>query len=119
VKSNQPTLHRSLAALPWRAAPKDTDPGPARRHGRVESRTATVIDLEGTGAGKLLSAAARAMKIVRRRTDTATGAVSTETVYAITSLRHRYADTVLMATWLRGQWQIENAVHFGPRRHLR
>jgi predicted transposase YbfD/YdcC len=112
VKTNQPTLHRSLAALPWRAAPKDTDPGPARRHGRVESRTATVVDLEGTEAGKLFPAAARAMKIVRRRTEIATGAASTETVYAITSLGHRYADTVLLATWLRGQWQIENTLHW-------
>jgi len=112
VKTNQPTLHRSLAALPWRAAPKDTDPGPARRHGRVESRTATVIDVEGTEAGTLFPGAARAMKIVRRRTDTATGVTSTETVYAITSLGHRYADSVLLATWLRGQWQIENALHW-------
>jgi predicted transposase YbfD/YdcC len=112
VKTNQPTLYRALAALPWRAAPKDTDPGSQRRHGRIESRTATVIDLDDTAAGKLFPGAARAMKIVRRRTDTATGAVSHETVYAITSLGHRYADTVLLATWLRGHWQIENAVHW-------
>jgi predicted transposase YbfD/YdcC len=112
VKTNQPTLHRALAALPWRAAPKDQDPGSARRHGRVESRTATVIDLDGTAADKLLPGAARAMKIVRRRTATTTGAASTETVYAITSLGHRYADTVLLATWLRGHWQIENTLHW-------
>jgi predicted transposase YbfD/YdcC len=112
VKENQPTLHRALAALPWRAAPKDTDPGSPRRHGRLESRTATVIDLEGTEVGTLFPGAARAMKIVRRRTDTATGVISTETVYAITSLGHRYADTVLLATWLRGHWQIENTLHW-------
>lgn len=112
VKTNQPTLHRALAALPWRAAPKDADPGSPRRHGRVESRTATIIDLDGTAAAKLFPGAARAMKIVRRRTDTATGATSTEIVYAITSLGHRYADTVLLATWLRGHWQIENALHW-------
>ncbi|HVI35951.1 MAG TPA: ISAs1 family transposase [Gaiellales bacterium] len=112
VKDNQPTLRRALAALPWRAAPNGSDPGPARRHGRVESRTATVIDLEGTEVGQLFPGAARAMKIVRRRIDTATGVASTETVYAITSLGHRYADAVLLAIWLRGHWQIENALHW-------
>ena len=111
VKENQPTLHRTLAALPWRAAPRDTEPGSQRGHGRIESRTATVIDLAGTGVEELFPGTARAMKIVRRRTDTATGVASTETVYAITSLGHRYADAVLLAIWLRGHWQIENALH--------
>jgi hypothetical protein len=46
--------------------------------------------------------AARALKVVRRRTDHATGKTSTETVYAVTSLGHRYADAVPLATWLRG-----------------
>ena len=112
VKENQPRLHRALAALPWRAAPRDTDPGPSRRHGRAEFRTATVIDVEGTEIGTLFPGAARAMKIVRRRTETATGVTSTETVYAITSLGYRYADTVLLATWLRGHWRIENTLHW-------
>jgi predicted transposase YbfD/YdcC len=112
VKDNQPTLHRALAALPWRAAPRDTDPGSPRRHGRLESRTATVIDLAGTGVEELFPGAARAMQIVRRRTDTAIGVTTTETVYAITSLGHRYADAVLLAIWLRGHWQIENTLHW-------
>ena len=112
VKDNQPTLHRALAALPWRAAPRDTDPGSPRRHGRLESRTATVLDLAGTGVEELFPGAARAMKIVRRRIDTAIGVTSTETVYAITSLGHRYADAVLLAIWLRGHWQIENTLHW-------
>jgi predicted transposase YbfD/YdcC len=112
AKDNQPTLHRALAALPWRAAPRDTEPGSPRGHGRIESRTATVIDLAGTGVEEVFPGAARAMKIVRRRTDTVTGVVSTETVYAITSLGHRYADAVPLAIWLRGHWQIENALHW-------
>jgi predicted transposase YbfD/YdcC len=112
VKTNQPTLHRALAALPWRAAPQEKEPGSQRGHGRIESRTATVIDLAGTGVAEMFPGAARAMKIVRRRTDTATGVASTETVYAITSLGHRYADAVLLAVWLRGHWQIENTLHW-------
>jgi predicted transposase YbfD/YdcC len=112
VKDNQPTLHRALTALPWRAAPRGKEPGSRRGHGRIESRSATVIDLAGTGVEELFPGAARAMKIVRRRTDTATGVTTTETVYAITSLGHRYADAVLLAIWLRGHWQIENTLHW-------
>lgn len=112
VKTNQPTLRQALAGLPWTAAPREQDPGAARRHGREESRTATVIDVDGTGIGGLFPGAARAMKVLRRRTDTASAKTSTETVYAITSLGHRYADTVLLATWLRGHWQIENVLHW-------
>ena len=112
VKANQPTLRRALAALPWTAAPRETDPGARRRHGRDESRTATVIDCDDTGIAGLFPGAARAMKVVRRRTDDKTGKASTETVYAVTSLGHRYADAVLLATWLRQHWQIENVLHW-------
>ena len=112
VKANQPTLHRALAALPWAAAPKEADPGAPRRHGRHERRTVTVIDLDGTPAAALFPGAARAMKVIRRRTDMATGKTTTETVYAVTSLGHRYAEAVLLATWLRGHWQIENVLHW-------
>lgn len=112
VKTNQPTLHRALAALPWTAAPQEQDPGAPRRHGRDECRTVTVIDLEGTPAAALFPGAARAMKVGRRRRDATTGKTTTETVYAVTSLGHRYADAVLLATWLRGHWQIENVLHW-------
>jgi predicted transposase YbfD/YdcC len=112
VKDNQPTLRAALAALPWQAAPRGKDPGPERGHGRIESRTATVIDLEDTGIDRLFPGAARAIKVVRRRQDVTAGKVTTETVYAITSLGHRYADAVLLACWLRGHWQIENTLHW-------
>lgn len=112
VKDNQPTLRRALAALPWKAAPTDRDPGSERSHGRAESRTATVLDLDQRPDHQLFGGAQRAMKLVRRRTDAGTGATSTETVYAITSLGHRYADAVLLASWLRTHWSIENSVHW-------
>ena len=83
-----------------------------RGHGRLESRTATVIDLDQHPDRQLFGGAARAMKIVRRRTDPHTGQTTTETVYAITSLSHRYASTVLLAGWLRTHWTIENSVHW-------
>jgi hypothetical protein len=46
VKANQPTLRRALAALPWAQVP-----GSRRRqagHGRAESRSVKVIDLDGS-----------------------------------------------------------------------
>ncbi len=112
VKGNQPTLRRALAALPWKAAPNDADPGSERSHGRLESRTATVLDLDQHPQRQLFGGAQRAMKLVRRRTDSRTGETSIKTVYAITSLGHRYADAVLLARWLRSHWLIENSVHW-------
>src|SRR4051794_31224924 len=105
------------APSPGRAAvadrsPRDRDPGSERGHGRVESRTATVLDLDQTPGRQPFRGAQRAMKIVRHRTEVSTGVHSTETVYAITSLGHRYADAVLLATWLRTHWRIENSIHW-------
>jgi predicted transposase YbfD/YdcC len=108
VKANQPTLRTALRRLPWAAAP-----GSRRRergHGRVESRSIKVIDLDGTGIEDLFPGVRRAIKVVRRRT-LGDGRRSVEVVYAVTSLEHRAADPNLLAGWLRGHWQIENRVH--------
>jgi predicted transposase YbfD/YdcC len=88
-------------------------PGARRRgrgHGRAESRSIKVIDLDGTDLPLLFPAARRGIKVVRRRS-TADGRRSTEIVYALTSLDHRAADPRLLAAWLRGHWGIENRVH--------
>ena len=109
VKGNQPALRRALAALPWVQVP-----GRRRRqvgHGRVESRSIKVVDLDGHPAAALFPHAAQAIKVVRRRRRQATGASSVEIVYAITSLDHRQADPGLLAGWIQGHWAIENAVH--------
>jgi predicted transposase YbfD/YdcC len=108
VKANQPTLRAAVRRLPWAAAP-----GSRRRergHGRAESRSIKVIDLDGTGIDALFPRARRAIKVVRRRT-LGDGRRSVETVYAVTSLDHRAADPGLLAAWLRGHWEIENRVH--------
>jgi predicted transposase YbfD/YdcC len=78
----------------------------------VESRTATVLDLDQTPGRQVFPGAQRAMRLVRHRTDVGTGAHATDTVYAITSLEHRYADAALLATWLRTHWRIENSLHW-------
>ena len=103
VKGNQPTLRRALVALPWAQAP-----GQRRRqvaHGRTESRSVKVIDLEGTPAAALFPHAARAIKVVRRRREQRTGRTSTEVVYAVTSLTYRQADPQLLAVWIQGHWE--------------
>src|SRR3954467_15789968 len=111
VKGNQPLLRQRLMRLPWAQAP-----GPRRRgtgHGRTESRSIKVIDLDGTDAQALFPGARRAIKVVRRRRVGARKP-SVEIVYAVTSLDHRGADGRLLADWLQGHWAIENSVHHVP-----
>jgi hypothetical protein len=43
----------------------------------------------------------------------------TETVYAITDLPPHQARPDELAAWIRGHGQIENGLHWGPRRDLR
>jgi predicted transposase YbfD/YdcC len=108
VKANQPLLRQALMRLPWAQAPGTRRRG--RGHGRTESRSIKVIDLDGTGAQTLFPHAHRAIKVIRRRRVGA-GKPSVEIVYAITSLDYRAADPRLLAGWLQGHWAIENSVH--------
>jgi len=109
VKANQPTLRRGLAALPW--ARVDGERRRDRGHGRIESRSIKVLDLDAHPLRALFPHAARAIKVVRSRRRTVTGQRSRETVYAVTSLDYRAADPGLLAAWIRRHWTIENAVH--------
>lgn len=108
VKGNQRLLRQALMRLPWAQAP-----GTRRRgvgHGRSESRSIKVIDLDGMPAQVLFPHARRAIKVVRRRRVGARRP-SVEIVYAVTSVDHRAADSRLLAAWLQGHWAIENSVH--------
>jgi predicted transposase YbfD/YdcC len=108
VKGNQPLLRHALMRLPWAQAPGTRRRG--RGHGRTESRSIKVIDLDRTDAQGLFPHASRAIKIVRRRRLGARRP-SVEIVYAITSLDYRAAEPQLLAGWLQGHWSIENRVH--------
>ncbi len=81
-------------------------------HGRTESRSIKVIDLDGTPEARLFPHGARAIKVVRRRRRAGQAKPSVETVYAITSLGHRDADPGLLARWVRSHWTIENCLHW-------
>jgi predicted transposase YbfD/YdcC len=109
VKLNQPALRHTLVLLPWACAPGRL--ARHRGHGRAESRSVKVIDLDGGPAHRLFPHAARAIKVVRRRRRRG-HRPSIETVYAITSLTHRQADPGLLAGWIRSHWGIENRLHW-------
>ena len=106
VKKNQPLLHARVRALPWRQVPA----GSVTRetgHGRTETRT-----LKAAHVGRLdFPCARQAIKITRRRKDTATGRTTRETVYAVTSLTSADATAADLARLVREHWSIEAHHH--------
>jgi len=81
VKKNQPLLHARVKALPWRQVPA----GSVTRgtgHGRIETRALKAVHVSRLD----FPHARQVIKITRWRKDTATGKISRETVYAVTSL---------------------------------
>jgi predicted transposase YbfD/YdcC len=106
VKNNQPLLHARVKALPWRQIPvassaRDTG------HGRIETRT-----LKTAHAGRLdFPHARQAIKITRRRQDTATGKATRETTYAVTSLTSARVTGPDLARLVREHWTIEAHHH--------
>jgi predicted transposase YbfD/YdcC len=112
AKSNQPTLLRRLRALPWKqlgVAARER----GRGHGRVETRSISVVSLRPCPdlGGEFFPHAAQAIKVVRRRRALTGRKWTTVTAYAITSLTGLQADPVLLARWLRGHGAIE-ALHW-------
>jgi predicted transposase YbfD/YdcC/ribosomal protein L12E/L44/L45/RPP1/RPP2 len=114
VKANQPRLLTRLRGLPWAkigAATRER----ARGHGRVETRTISVVNLHPCPdlGGEFFPHAAQAIKLVRRRRPLRPGGRwKTVTVYAITSLTAFQANPALLAGWIRGHWNIENRLHW-------
>ena len=106
VKKNQPLLHARVRALPWRQIPAGAT---AREtgHGRVETRTVKAAHVSRLD----FPCARQAIKITRWRKDTATGKVSRESVYAITSLTSADADAEDLARLIREHWSIEAHHH--------
>ena len=106
MKRNQPLLHAQVRALPWRQVPAGIS---AREtgHGRAETRTlkaAHISRLDFPGARQ-------AIKITRRRQDTAAGRTARQTVYAVTSLTSAHATAQDLARLVREHWSIEAHHH--------
>lgn len=114
IKANQPRLLARVRALPWaqiEVAARER----ARGHGRIETRTISVVSLHPCpdACGEFFPHAAQAIKLVRRRRPLRPGGRwKTVTVYAITSLTGFDADPGLLARWIRGHWGIENRLHW-------
>ncbi|WP_229686957.1 ISAs1 family transposase, partial [Longimycelium tulufanense] len=104
VKENQHRLFTLLDALPWQDAPKHTtvDVG----HGRTERRTIQVLP---TPDNIGFPHAAQAFLVERYTTCHATGTHSAHAVLGVTSLT---TDPATLAPLIRGQWQIENRLHW-------
>ena len=106
VKKNQPLLHARIRALPWRQVPAGSITR-EKGHGRTETRT-----LKAAHVSRLdFPHARQAIKITRRRKDTATGRTSRETVYAVTSLTSAHATAPDLARLVREHWSIEAHHH--------
>jgi predicted transposase YbfD/YdcC len=117
VKDNQPTLHAEVQAA---FAAAETKPTPAQRayttedtgHGRHERRTVRVLP----AARHLSPSQCKAwlglltlVMVVRVVTCQATGVVSTEVSYFISSLR---PNARRIGQAIRGHWGIENGLHW-------
>ena len=106
IKRNQPLLHAQVRALPWRQVPAGAS---AREtgHGRTETRT-----LKAAHISRLdFPHARQAIKITRRRKDTATARTTRQTVYAVTSLTSAHATAPDLARLVREHWTIEAHHH--------
>ena len=111
VKRNQPLLHARVKALPWRQVPAGSSTR-ERGHGRIETRTLKAAHVSGLD----FPHARQAIKISRRRQDTATGRTSRETVYAVTSLTSAHATAPDLARLVREHWSIEAHHHISSPR---
>jgi predicted transposase YbfD/YdcC len=119
VKKNQKTLHAALAGLNWDRARRHVthDAG----HGRDETRTCQVLTVparirvefpHARQAARITRAVTRTARKRNGKTWERVQETTTETVYAVTSMTAREAAPEHVAAYIRGQWTIENKVHW-------
>ncbi len=110
VKGNQRSLREALARQPWGQVPGLVQHSVG--HGRRESRSIKVLSIDTQPAlAALFPHATQIAKIVRRRRRRGRNP-SMQTVYLITHLDHRQATAEQLAGFARGQWTIENGLHW-------
>jgi predicted transposase YbfD/YdcC len=120
VKDNQPRLRQEVAQYfaPPRAAPgwrapamrQEAATSSQKRHGRLEERRLTAIAdpnqyLDWPGLSQVF-------RLERKVTTLATGAITTETVYGITSLAATPGTAGQLLRWTQRYWGIENGLHW-------
>jgi predicted transposase YbfD/YdcC len=112
VKENQHRLYHQLDALPWHEAP--TLVFTERGHGRSEKRTVQVLPL-GDYVGFTQATfphATHAFLIERYVTHHTTRQHTAHAALGVTSLTGPAAHPAQIHTYVRGQWQIENRLHW-------
>jgi hypothetical protein len=80
-----------------------------RGHGRLERRTVRAAPVPEQAC---FPHAEQVLVADRHVSDLAGGSGSTEVAYAVTSLSFKRADAARLAGLLRGQWSIENRLHW-------
>ncbi|MFJ1602297.1 ISAs1 family transposase [Streptomyces sp. NPDC088253] len=109
IKTNQPTAHRQLAALPWQGIPvQHTASGTG--DGRRESRSIKTCAVADELGGIAFPHARLAIRVHRRRKQSGRRE-SRENVYAVTSLDAHQAAPADLAAAIRGHWGVENSSH--------
>ncbi len=109
IKTNQPTAHNQLAALPWRDIPVQHTAS-ASGHGRRESRSIKTCGIADQLGGIAFPHARLAIRVHRRRKPTGERETR-ESVYAVTSLDAHQTSPADLATAIRGHWGVENSSH--------
>ncbi|WP_262386886.1 ISAs1 family transposase [Streptomyces sp. TRM49041] len=109
IKTNQPTAHSQLAALPWRDIPVQHTASGAG-HGRRESRSIKTCGIAEELGGIAFPYARLAIRVHRRRRQTSKRETR-ESVYAVTSLDAHQVGPADLAAAIRGHWGVENSSH--------
>ncbi|MDE3721814.1 ISAs1 family transposase [Nocardiopsis sp. N85] len=109
VKTNQPTPHAQISALPWDAVPP-AHTRSEKGHGRRESRSIKVMGIADSLGGICFPHAGLALRIHRRRQQ-AGQKQTRRTVFAVTGLDAHQATPAQLAALVRGHGAIENSNH--------
>ncbi|WP_146064961.1 ISAs1 family transposase, partial [Streptomyces sp. SM1] len=107
VERNQPALWEACRSIPWSevtARHKESEVG----HGRRETRVVQAV----TWTSLAFPHVKQVARIIRHRTDRATGKRTRETVYLITDLSASEAAPEVLGRYARGHWGVENKIHY-------
>jgi predicted transposase YbfD/YdcC len=109
IKTNQPTAHGQLAALPWRdIAVQHT--ASCSGNGRRESRSIKTCGIADELGPIAFPHARLAIRVLRRRRQTGRSETR-ESIYAVTSLDAHETSPCDLAAAIRGHWGVENSSH--------
>ncbi len=120
VKQNTPALWAELDALDWASVPVQ-HPTEEKGHGRRERRTIQVMDApehirkrfpHARQAALIERYVTRTVRVSKGKRWVKKQVKSAVAVFIITSLDAREAAPAHLAGYVRGQWTIENKVHY-------